>query len=94
VGQQRGSLSQLYSFDAPAPLLGTPSEMPPRYGGNPAARLATVLGSQFSAWDATAAVWVGGTICLPSFWTSDSSLTVRTPLPPPPGPESFLRMAA
>jgi hypothetical protein len=74
VGQQRGSLSQLFSFDAPAPLLGLPGEMPPRATGN---RIATVFGDRFSAWDVTPAVWIGGTLCAPSFWTSDSSLSVR-----------------
>ncbi len=76
VGQQRGSLSQLFTFDAPSPLLGLPSAMTPRAAGPAADRIATVLGGQFSAWDTTASVWIGGTLCAPSFWTSDSSLSV------------------
>ena len=36
-----------------------------------------VIGGQFSPWDSTVAIWFGGTVCSPSFWTSDSSLSVH-----------------
>ena len=43
VGLLRGSLSQLFTFDLPAPVLGEPPVMTPRYSGDFASRIATVM---------------------------------------------------